>query len=121
MKQLTQKEEEIMTQFWAKGPMFVKQLLEYFEEPKPHYNTVSTFVRGLEEKGYIGYHAYGNTYQYYALVSEEEYRKTTLKTVISKYFDNSYSRVVSTFLKEEDISIEEIQELLEKVKQQKKK
>lgn len=121
MKQLTIKEEEIMRLFWVNGPMFVKQLMEKFDEPKPHYNTLSTFVRSLEEKGYIGYHIFGNTYQYYALVSEEEYQKKTLKEVVSKYFNDSYTRVVSTFLQEEDISIEEIQELLEKIKQQKNK
>jgi predicted transcriptional regulator len=115
MKQLTAKEEEIMGLFWKRGQMFIKQLLEDFEEPKPHYNTLSTFVRTLEEKGYIGYHAYGNTHQYYPLISEEEYHKKTLKNLIFKYFDNSYTRMVSALIEEEEISIPELQELIRQV------
>ena len=64
MKSLTAKEEEIMRFFWEKGPMFVKQLVELYEEPRPHFNTLSTIVRGLEEKGYLSHTAYGNSYQY---------------------------------------------------------
>ena len=55
MKRLTAKEEEIMGWFWQKGPLFVKELLEYYEEPKPHFNTLSTIVRGLEEKGFLAH------------------------------------------------------------------
>ena len=84
MKRLTAKEEEIMRIFWENGPMFVRGLLAYYEDPKPHYNTVSTLVRGLEEKGFVGYTPYGNTYQYYALVSEKEYKSSALKEVISQ-------------------------------------
>ena len=81
MKKLTPKEEDILSYFWTNGPLFIRELLELQEEPKPHYNTLSTIVRVLEEKGYIGYRPYGNTYQYYALVSEDEYRNKTLKNV----------------------------------------
>ena len=101
MVRLTSKEEEILGYFWAKGPLFVRELLDLQEESKPHYNTLSTIVRSLEEKGYIGYKVYGNTHQYYALVSEDEYRRNSLKQVISKYYDNSYTRVVSTLIEEE--------------------
>ena len=63
MKRLTAKEEEIMGWFWQKGPLFVKELLEYYEEPKPHFNTLSTIVRGLEEKGFLAHKNFGNSYQ----------------------------------------------------------
>lgn len=116
MKKLTQKEEEILNCFWKNGAMFVRELLDIQDEPKPHYNTLSTIVRTLEEKGYIGYKAYGNTYQYYALVTEDEYRKTTLNNVIDKYFSNSYTRVVSSLIEEEKLSIDELQELIRKIK-----
>lgn len=116
MKKLTSKEEEVLRSFWIYGPMFIRELLEKQEEPKPHYNTLSTIVRILEEKGYIGYKAYGNTYQYFALVSENEYRKNTLNKVVDKYFDNSYTRVVSTLIEEEKISVEEIQKLINEIK-----
>ena len=110
MKRLTSKEEEILGYFWAKGPLFVRELLDLQEEPKPHYNTLSTIVRTLEEKGYIGYKVFGNTHQYYALISEDEYRKKTLKQVVDKYFDNSYTRVVSTLIEEEALTLDELQE-----------
>ncbi len=115
MKGLTAKEEEIMNYFWLKGPLFVKELLDFYNEPKPHFNTLSTIVRGLEEKGYLSHKAYGKTYQYYAAVSEEEFRKSTLKQVVRKYFNNSYLGVVSSLIEEEDISLNELKELIEKV------
>lgn len=117
MKRLTAKEEEIMGYFWEKGPLFVKQLLEYYEEPKPHFNTLSTIVRGLEDKGSLSHNTFGNTYQYYAAVSETEYSKGTLKNVIAKYFNNSYLGVVSSLIKEEDISVDELRKLLDEVEQ----
>ena len=116
MKRLTSKEEEILGYFWAKGPLFVRELLDLQEEPKPHYNTLSTIVRTLEEKGYIGYKVFGNTHQYYALISEDEYRKKTLKQVVDKYFDNSYTRVVSTLIEEEALTLDELQELVQQIK-----
>ena len=94
MKGLTAKEEEIMGFFWEKGPLFVKEMLAFYEEPKPHFNTLSTIVRGLEDKGFLAHHTFGNTYQYYPVVSEEDFRKGTLRNVISKYFNNSYHEIV---------------------------
>ena len=115
MKRLTAKEEEVMGWFWEKGPLFVRELLSFYDEPKPHFNTLSTVVRGLEEKGFVGHKAYGNTYQYYATVSRDDYRRGTLRGVISKYFDNSYLGVVSTLVQEEKISVEELKELIKQV------
>jgi predicted transcriptional regulator len=116
MKKITQKEEEILNCFWKHGPMFIRELLELQEEPKPHYNTLSTIVRILEEKGYIGYKSYGNTYQYYALMSEDDYRQTSLGHVIDKYFGSSYTRVVSSLIEKEKLSIDELQELIYRIK-----
>ena len=115
MKTLTAKEEEIMGFFWEKGPLFVKQMLEFYDEPRPHFNTVSTFVRMLEEKGYVSHRVLGNSYQYYAVLTKEDFKKKTLKGVISKYFDNSYLRVVSSLVKEEEISLDELKELIREV------
>ena len=117
MKRLTAKEEEVMGFFWEKGPLFVKQLLEFYPEPRPHFNTLSTIVRGLEEKGYLAHTAFGNTYQYRAAVSKDELKRGTLKSVISKYFNNSYLGVVSSLVKEEEISIEELKELIKQVEE----
>ena len=117
MKRLTAKEEEVMGFFWEKGPLFVKQLLEFYPEPRPHFNTLSTIVRGLEEKGYLAHTAFGNTYQYHAAVSKDEFKRGTLKSVISKYFNNSYLGVVSSLVKEEEISIEDLKELIKQVEE----
>lgn len=115
MKTLSRKEEEIMGFFWEKGPMFVRQMLELYDEPRPHFNTVSTFVRILEEKGFVGHRSVGKSFEYYALVSRDEYKKKTLKGVVSKYFNNSYLGVVSSLVKEEEISLDELKELIREV------
>lgn len=120
MKKLTAKEEEIMEMFWDKGPLFVKELLSFYDDPKPHINTLSTIVRGLEEKGYISHKAYGNTFQYYATVSRGDFSTSTLKGVISKYFGNSYLNAVSSLVREENISINELKELIKKVEEENK-
>ena len=115
MKGLTAKEEEIMGFFWEKGPLFVKELLAFYNAPKPHFNTLSTIVRGLEEKGYLSHEAFGNTYRYFAIVSNDEFRSRTLKGVISKYFNNSYLSAVSSLVKKEEISVDELKQLIQEV------
>ena len=115
MKELTPREEEVMRFFWNEGPLFVKQLVERYPDPKPHFNTLSTYARMLEEKGCLSHEAFGATYRYFAIISEEEYRNRTLRSVVKKYFDNSYLSVVSSLIKEQDISVEEIRKLLDEV------
>lgn len=115
MKPLTAKEEEIMRYFWENDALFVKQLVEMYPAPKPHFNTLSTYVRSLEEKGFLSHEAFGTTYRYFAIVSEDEYRNGTLRNVVRKYFDNSYLSVVSSLIKEQDISVEEVRKLLDGV------
>ena len=117
MKKVTAKEEEVMGFFWKKGPLYVKDILELYSNPKPHFNTVSTVVRGLEERGFVGHKAYGKTYQYYAVVSRDDYRKGTLRGVISKYFDNSYLGVVSSLVEEEKITVDELKALIRQVEE----
>jgi len=121
MKRITTKEEEIMNYFWNKGPLFVKELLDFYTENKPHFNTLSTIVRGLEEKGFLSHKVYGNTYQYYPIISEEEYKSGTLKNVVSKYFNNSYLSVVSSLVDDEEISIEELRNILDQIERAHKK
>ena len=115
MKKMTAKEEEIMNFFWQKGELFVKQIVVLYPDPKPHYNTISTMVRALEEKGFLGFHSYGNTYQYYPIITKEEYNRKNLKNLVRKYFGNSFRRVVSTFIEEEDLSVEELKELIREI------
>ena len=115
MKELTAKEEEVIRYFWDKGALFVKQLLEFYPDPKPHFNTLSTYVRSLEEKGFLSHESFGSTYRYYCVISEEEYRTGTLKNIVKKYFDNSYLSVVSSLIKEQDLTVMEVRRLLDEV------
>ena len=113
MQKLTNKEEEIMHILWKLKKAFVKDIMAEITDDQPHYNTLSTIVRNLEEKGYVAHTAYGNTHQYYPVVTLEEYRKKFMKTAIDNYFNSSYKNMVSFFAKEEKISAEELREILE--------
>ena len=104
-----------MNRFWDKGAMFVKELLELYADPKPHFNTLSTMVRTLEANGYVNHKAYGNSYQYFPVISREEYAGSSFKGIISNYFNNSYLNAVSALVKEEKISIEELKELIHQI------
>lgn len=116
MKQeLTAKEEEAMNIFWQHGPQFIREMLNFYDDPRPHFNTLSTVVRTLEEKGYVGHKSLGTTYQYFATVSADEYHKKTLTSVISRYFHGSYVKAISALVKEEDVSIDELKELINQV------
>ncbi|WP_035643571.1 BlaI/MecI/CopY family transcriptional regulator [Flavobacterium sp. ASV13] len=112
MQKLTNKEEEIMHILWKLRKAFVKEIQAEITEEQPHYNTLSTIVRNLEEKGYVGHNAFGNTHQYYPIVSIEEYRKGFMSTAIDNYFNSSYKSMVSFFAKEEKISANELREIL---------
>ncbi|WP_291274569.1 BlaI/MecI/CopY family transcriptional regulator [Flavobacterium sp.] len=119
MQKLTNKEEEVMHILWRLKKAFVKDVLAEISDDKPHYNTLSTIIRNLEEKGYVSYEAYGNSHQYYPIVTLEEYRKTFMKTAIQHYFDNSYKNLVSYFAEEEKISAAELREILSIIEQKK--
>jgi len=112
MQKLTNKEEEIMHILWKLEKAFVKDVLAEIKKDKPHYNTLSTIIRNLEEKGYVGYTAYGKTHQYFPLVSKENYRQEFMNSAIESYFNNSYKNVVSFFANEEKISVEDLKEII---------
>ena len=119
MQKLTNKEEEIMQILWKLKKAFVKDILEEISEDKPHYNTLSTIVRNLEEKGYVSYTAYGKTHQYFPIVSIENYRKKFMNTAIDTYFNSSYKNLVSFFAEEEKISADELREILSIIEKKK--
>lgn len=118
MKKLTHKEEEILSYFWEFGPMFVKELKEKYQGDL-HYNTLSTIVRTLEEKGFVDHEQFGNTYRYFAALTETDYRKSTLGNVIQKHFNNSYKNVVSMFVEEKKLSLDELRKLIEEIEKNK--
>ena len=109
-----------MNIFWKHGAMCVREIVEMYEEPRPHFNTISTMVRALEEKGYVGHRQQGKSYQYYPLIAEEEMGKQSLSTIIGRYFKNSYLKVVSAFVEDGNIPVEELRSLLEEVEKQNK-
>jgi len=118
MKKLTRKEEEVMKILWKLEKAFVKDIVEEYDDPKPHYNTISSLVRLLQDKGIIGFTQYGNTYEYFPLMSKEDYRQTFMKQVVSDYFDNSYKSAVAFFVKEKGLSPAELEELIKLIKEQ---
>ena len=117
MKKLTRKEEELMKILWKLKKAFVKDIVDLYPDPKPHYNTISSLVRLLQDKGVIGYTQYGNTYQYYPLISKEEYRRSFMNQVVSDYFDDSYKSAVAFFVNEKELSDSEIEELIRFIKE----
>ncbi len=112
---LTAKEEEIMSFFWDKGPLFVRELLACYDNPRPHFNTLSTIVRGLEEKGFLDHKAFGNSHQYFPVISREDFSKSSLKGVIRKYYSSSAFSAVSSLIEEEAISLSDLKKLIAEV------
>jgi predicted transcriptional regulator len=125
MRELTRAEEQVMQVLWKIEKGFVKDILEHFDEPKPAYNTVSTIVRILQEKGFVTHKAYGRTHEYYPLITKDEYSKSHLNTFVKDYFSNSFEKMVSFFAREKNISIKEMEEIMKimegEVKKQKLK
>jgi predicted transcriptional regulator len=119
MQKLTNKEEEVMKILWRLKKAFVKEILAEIKVDKPHYNTLSTIVRNLEEKEYVSYDAYGNTHQYYPLITKEAYRKKFINSTIADYYDDSYKTLVSYFAKEEKISVKELREIIDLIEKEK--
>lgn len=111
MKELTKAEEEIMQILWDLEKGFVKDTLERFPEPKPAYNTVSTLIRILEKKGFIGHKSYGNTHEYFPIISKKDYRESITKNLINNYFDNSFTQLVSFFAKDKKLSVKELEKI----------
>ena len=98
---------------------FVKDVLHEIKNDKPHYNTLSTIIRNLVDKGYVGYTAYGKTHQYFPIVTKESYRKRFFNNAIDNYFNSSYKNVVSFFAKEEKISVDELKEIISLIEKDK--
>lgn len=104
---------------WKLKKAFVKEVLAEITEENLHYNTVSTMIRNMEEKGYVSYEAFGKTHQYFPVVTKEAYRKQFMNTATKKFFDNSYKSMVSFFAKEEKISAQELRDILDIIEKKK--
>ncbi len=117
--QLTSKEDEIMQIFWKHGALFVKEILNFFPEPKPHVNTVSTIVRILEKKGFVGHEKQGGSYRYHALLKKEDFRKATLMNMLRNYFDNSFKSMISALVEDKQLNEDEIKECIDIIEKNK--
>ena len=120
MQKLAKREEQIMQACWHLGKAFIKEIIAELPDRKPHYNSVATMVRILEEKGFLGHETFGNTFQYYPVVSKEQYQNHAFDDIVKQYFNNSYPRMLAYFAKEQKISPEELNEIMELIKSQKK-
>lgn len=119
MKKLTNKEEEVMMILWDLKQAFVKDVLAAITDEKPHYNTLSTIIRNLEEKGYVAHQAFGNTHQYYPIVTKEVYRNRFMNQAMEDYFSNSYKNLVSFFAAEQKISVADLKEIIAHIENKK--
>jgi predicted transcriptional regulator len=109
--EFTRAEEEVMQILWKMGKGFVNDVLEHYEEPRPAYNTISTIIRILEKKGFVGHKAFGKTHEYYPLVNKEDYSRRLIGTVVQGYFDNSYRKLVSFFSGDAKLSVKEMEDI----------
>lgn len=111
MKELTRAEEQVMHILWQIKSGFVKDILARFKGPKPAYTTVSTIVRILQEKGFVGHRAYGKAHEYFPLVDKSTYTRVMMKGILLKYFGNSLRQMVSFFSHEKGLTASELEEL----------
>src|SRR5215510_7599367 len=115
MTKLAKREEQIMQVFWDLGKAFIKEVIPHLSNPKPHYNSVATMVKILEEKGFLDHEAVGNQYCYFPVISKEQYQKHAMKDIVSQYFDNSYPRMLAFFAKEQKLTEKELNEILDMI------
>jgi|SRR5690606_588482 len=120
MKQLTKAEEEVMQPLWELKKANVASILEQLKEPRPAYNTVSTIIRILEDKGFVSHEKVGKGHVYFPLVKKEEYSNQRLNTLVDGYFQGSFTSMVSFFMKKNDISLKELEEIMKTIKEEKK-
>ena len=118
IKELTKAEEQIMQILWNIEEGFVKEIIEELPEPKPAYNTVSTIVRILEQKGFVAHKAFGKSHQYYPIVSKKDYTGFYMRGMVKNYFGNSFKNMVSFFAKEDNIDINELNEIMDEIKRE---
>ncbi len=110
---ITEKELVLMQMLWEHGPLFVRQMVDLYADPKPHFNTLSTTVRILEEKGHVGHEVFGPSHRYYAIAKKEDFRKKTLARLVRDYFNDSYKNAVSALVEEEKVSVDELREIID--------
>jgi predicted transcriptional regulator len=117
IKELTKAEEQVMQILWEIKKGFVKEVIEKMPDPKPAYNTVSTIIRILEKKGFVGYNSFGKTHEYFPLIAKDEYRSFFLRNFMGNYFGGSIKNLVSFFARENDLDINDMEEIMKYVEE----
>jgi BlaI family penicillinase repressor len=120
MEKLTQQEEEAMQVVWQIGEGFIKDVLDHMPEPKPPYTTLASTVKNLERKGFVKGDKMGNSFQYKAIIKEEDYKKRFMNGFVNNYFQNSYKELVTFFAENKKISTDELQEIIKMIENPKK-
>jgi predicted transcriptional regulator len=120
MQKLAKREEQIMQAVWQLGHAFIKEIINEMPDPKPHYNTIATMVKILEDKGFLEHETIGNVFRYYPVISKTLYQQHAMKDIVNQYFDNSYPNMLMFFAKEQKISDDELNEIVNLIKSQKK-
>lgn len=120
MQKLAKREEQIMQACWNLGHAFIKEIIQEMPDPKPHYNTIATMVKILEDKGFLEHETIGNIFRYYPVISKSTYQSHAMKDIVSQYFDDSYPSMLAFFAKEQKISEAELNEIIELIKSNKK-
>ncbi len=118
MKEITKAQEEILKALWKIKEGAVSDVLDKIKEPKPAYNTVATVIKVLEKKDYVSHKTFGKTNVYYPLITENEYAKNILKDTAKGFFNGSLNQMVSFFVKNKDLSINELEELKNMIEQE---
>ena len=113
MRELTKAEEQVMLILWDMKEALVKEVIEKMDPPKPAYNTVSTVIRVLEGKGFVNHKAVGNTHIYFPVITEDQYKHFAFDKVMNNYFENSYQSLVSFLVKEKNMDMDELNELIQ--------
>ena len=116
MVKLAKREEQIMQVFWDLKKAFIRDVIPLLPDPRPHYNSVATIVKILEDKGFLSHETTGNMYCYFPIVSREDYQKFALKDIVSQYFDNSYPRMLAYFAKEQNLTEKELNDIVKIIK-----
>lgn len=119
MQKLTKAEEEVMQLFWELGPSTVSHIIGKMEEPHPPHSTISSIVRILEKKEFLDHKAYGRTYEYFPIIEKAKYSKFSIKKLVSNYFEGSMNELVSFLVKENDLSLKELSEVISKLEDEK--
>lgn len=120
MKNLTKAEEQVMQIVWKIKEGFIRDIMDALPAPKPHQNTVATILKILTDKGFVGIKVFGRQHQYYPLITKETYSKSSIKNLVKSYFGGSFSEAVSFMVKENSLSLEELEILLQQLKKGKK-